>query len=1220
MATAASLTAVQKIYIAFYQRPADSAGQVYWAGRLDAEGGNLNNVINAFANSPEATALYGAITTTNISATVKAIYLALFNRVVADTDSGLKFWVDGFNAGTFTPGKIALEILNAAQGDDAVSVQNKLQVANSFSAAVDGRLVTAANYGQGTTFAATYSGTADAVAAREMLSKVTSAPSTVLNNTQVTDFVIEKIADAGDAIFGASSQIYTLTNGMDVRTANVFNAPQVYTPGGNDRINSLQNEDVLTGTGTNATLNATLGNPNDNGNALITPTLKGIATINAAFDATTANMVLDLQDSTGQVAINMTRVAEGANATVQNIAAPTANLSVANSQSPNNNVNFTYLGAALTGAADATTLTVSNVRTGTLRVEQNAVAPTEGYETINLVSAGAANTITTLQAEDLATLNITGAQALTISGFANAAGSLSRIDGSTATGALDLTLNGVLSATADGTSGTNIALTTITGTGADRVRITNDSLGTTDSINTGDGVDTLDLRAQLTNNFTPATTGAALVTNAENLLVTRTVDAALVGTAATLTVDMARIGGDQTTTLSNLGDANDLAVNFVLNNMSAGDAAGLRITHSTTANNGIGFNVIDADVDTGVTTVGVSIREGVNTDPRFNFTLNADSDNNPVNVTNTVVNVTLGDNDSESNSVLLGQVARHTGTLTVSGGTAGTFLSLDATAGVGYGRLTNGAAGDETTIAAATAPTGEVRDTAVASAFVAGGAGQVGVFTSIAAAGLASDLEVRLGASNTNAQLGTGNDTVIFADRAGITAATSGLTIQDTVAGGTGTDTVVLDGTGVMTLGASEWTNLSGVDVVRLAGVAGGTFNLRVTDQLVDQTDSTNRITIVNNDGRLTTNTELTANIDLRALSASNAVTFVGNNSNAIAALGTVQTVILNDVTANGNNFLNGGDVNVLSEYTLNGRNATGAPGAVFASQILADAGYVADRAAGLTGNNNVLRIFNTSEVTVGDLSNTSNFSTIQFHNDAASVQTLNLTLSDAVVDALVDASHTASANQTETLTITATDNPVLLAATATLNVQAGTVGAQFLLNIAGAGGADVIAGGAGADVITGGAGADAMTGGLGVDRFVINATDSLNTALDTITDFTAGTDILDLAVVPTSLVAGPATAQFTTAAAVATSGATAASLAVDLAAAVAAQIVVNATFWDSVGDTIAVLINGASVAGNNVTYIVQNQAANVTYDTAVDTVVALVGTSTTPVALASFA
>ena len=38
MALAATLQQVQNLYIAYYGRPADAAGQTYWADRIEAEG------------------------------------------------------------------------------------------------------------------------------------------------------------------------------------------------------------------------------------------------------------------------------------------------------------------------------------------------------------------------------------------------------------------------------------------------------------------------------------------------------------------------------------------------------------------------------------------------------------------------------------------------------------------------------------------------------------------------------------------------------------------------------------------------------------------------------------------------------------------------------------------------------------------------------------------------------------------------------------------------------------------------------------------------------------------------------------------------------------------------------------------------------------------------------------------------------------------------------
>ena len=137
MAAAQYFEQVQKIFIAFYQRPADPAGLKYWAQRVDAAGGDFGAVIDAFAASPEAVALYGAIDATTIGTVIDKLYLALFNT--APDAAGKKFYVDGFIAGTFSAGTIALNVLNGATGDDAVAVANKVQVANNFTQQVDGR-------------------------------------------------------------------------------------------------------------------------------------------------------------------------------------------------------------------------------------------------------------------------------------------------------------------------------------------------------------------------------------------------------------------------------------------------------------------------------------------------------------------------------------------------------------------------------------------------------------------------------------------------------------------------------------------------------------------------------------------------------------------------------------------------------------------------------------------------------------------------------------------------------------------------------------------------------------------------------------------------------------------------------------------------------------------------------------------------------------------------
>ncbi|MEL6968003.1 MAG: type I secretion C-terminal target domain-containing protein [Pseudomonadota bacterium] len=65
--------------------------------------------------------------------------------------------------------------------------------------------------------------------------------------------------------------------------------------------------------------------------------------------------------------------------------------------------------------------------------------------------------------------------------------------------------------------------------------------------------------------------------------------------------------------------------------------------------------------------------------------------------------------------------------------------------------------------------------------------------------------------------------------------------------------------------------------------------------------------------------------------------------------------------------------------------------------------------------------------------------------------------------------------------------------------------------SLTGGGGDQTLTGGAGADLISGGAGSDTLTGGAGSDLFLWNAGDTAGGALDQITDFVSGTDVIDV-------------------------------------------------------------------------------------------------------------
>lgn len=1097
-----------------------------------AMGSNLANLATALGNTGAFKSLYPNTLTSAEFATKFLTTLGLQNNTEA------KDWVQAKVNGGASYSSVIYQALAAIDASTSADFANaKAQLANKATVAEYYSVPAPTGLGLSSDDLATLQG--------------------VVANVDQTQASV----DAAKASAGNGSHV-TLTNGADKLTANIFDAPQVYTPGGNDRINSLQNDDELTGVGTNATLNAVLGNPGDNGNSVITPTLKGIQTINARFDSTSTSMTLDLQDSTGVKAINVTRIADGQSATVQNIAEAATDLSIANSQAPQGNVTFTFLGSAVAGAADAVNLKLSNVNVNTVRVEERGAVPAEGYETINLTSTGSANQVNTLQAEDLKTLNIAGDKDLTLgakgtttgaqgveairhaAGLANVAGSLTTIDASTFTGNLDIALGGEINAGADNTSGVPVQFSVKGGKGNDTFRLIDTVVGgatnNTDKIDGGEGTNTV----VVTGNTTIAAAGTAAapvanVTNIQKLEVRSGHDAAVAADTVNVNADAfdklesiyVRNEGQTQNLVTGAWESAAEGLTVNLTNLTSAQANGITLAHGTTGNSTIANNVLNIGLKTSTgaaDTATVTIVDGTNNNPVFNANITATA----------VERVTLVDNDTESNTVHLNQGAftQAGSSITLKGGAAGQYFSLDSFSGAevaagtnaGYGYATNGTAGSSTTVvAAAAAITGvpvtvstSQRDNAVSSVFVgtAGAAGDgvtrhlVENFDSSAYLG---DVIVRVGeitradgTTSMNIKTGVGNDTIIF-DAIGTTSA--GFTSGDTIAAGAGTDTLVIDGntatipgTPRITIQTSEWDNLTGIDVLRFgnnAGVAnvgngaqvannGGAYYVQIDNDFVTQTDAGNRLTIINNDGNLNTNTESDAVVDLRGLSQNKWVTFVGANGVGNAGISS-NRIVVDDISANANQILDGGDTDVRVSTT---------------------ATYV-------KGNNNVYEVRNTANVSVNDLAQTKNFGLIHFTNDQAVAQTLTLTLNNTVVENLVDSSNTAISGATaEVLFITATDGAG--AATSALNIDARAVSGFHGLNITGAGGNDVLTLNAnvGGSITTAalGAGTDRVnwTGGSATTTVTVNLNTNTHQFVDgavTTTHAVTGADIVDL-------------------------------------------------------------------------------------------------------------
>jgi hypothetical protein len=465
---------VQKLYIAYYQRPADSSGLRFWAQRLEAAGGSLAGIIDAFATSPEATALYGTINANTIGNVIDSIYQALFGR--APDAAGKQFYIDGFTSGRFTAGSIVLDILNGARNADAVAIQNKLIVANRFTSVVDGRPLTDPDFGTGTGFNATYAGNPDAQAARAFLATVTSNPATVPSQAQVIQEIKTHIANPGDPILRTTSdQTFALTTGVDHITLTNNQNSVVGIVNFNNSVSTLNAGDVIIGTGVDGDeLRVILDAVSYPGSATITDVdnitvqvgSPGAVTFNAS-GVTGAKQII-MKDAVGAQ-------------TISNIGSLSTAVGITNTTQ---SLTADWSSALLGGSNDAVTVLLDTA-TGGAAAPQN-ITVSNGVEVVNVKTSGSKSDINNI------TDNVAGGSLKTINVAADAALRIRSLDP-------DITTFDASASTADvnvgfnlpGGTGTNI--TAIGGKGDDRFTFAPGDFDDKDKVTGGNGTDRLDV-------------------------------------------------------------------------------------------------------------------------------------------------------------------------------------------------------------------------------------------------------------------------------------------------------------------------------------------------------------------------------------------------------------------------------------------------------------------------------------------------------------------------------------------------------------------------------------------------------------------------------------------------------------------------------------------------------------------------------------------------------
>lgn len=382
MAAAQYYEQIQQAYIAYYGRPADPQGLVYWATQLDNAGGNLNAIINAFGTSAESEALYGSSAG---AAQISAIYEQLFGR--APDSTGLNFYVNGLANGTFTLASIALNIYNGATGTDATALESKLAYADAFTSALQDSVA-----GQ-----IAYTGNAAAANARAAVSGVVDGPSEAAAATPAA--LANTITNIGSGTVGST---YTLTSGVDAISLtgnnNVVNGIL-----GNGSTGSATAVSTFTPLDSITAASGSTGNvlniaDTKGGTSIPTGvTVSGVQTVNWTSAGATA--LDNFSSFNGLTQLNVTEVGGASGIT----AAGTTNISLtdvasaglASSITVNGGQNVAVAANGVSGAAAGTiTVGTTTAATGTVTVTETVAATATGAVAGDIINVKGGTTVT----------------------------------------------------------------------------------------------------------------------------------------------------------------------------------------------------------------------------------------------------------------------------------------------------------------------------------------------------------------------------------------------------------------------------------------------------------------------------------------------------------------------------------------------------------------------------------------------------------------------------------------------------------------------------------------------------------------------------------------------------------------------------------------------------------------------------------------------------------
>lgn len=452
---------VQKLYLAYFGRPADPSGLTFWT----SGNATLQQVSNAFSTSTEYLSTFAGL---NNDAIVNAIYQNSFGH--APDIGGLRFWSDAISKGTLSVGDAARQIVNNTGVSDTAIVTAKVTAAAAFTTQV------------GSTVADTlgYVGTTAVAAAKAWLL-------TVVDTTTATAAIVPATlaaSVASVAVGSSAGQTFTLTTGIDTVTGTSGNDTITNGTISTGALSALDNIDGGAGTDTLKIA--------DTGNIAVpaTATVKNVETVNLTSAGTVSGNV------SGWTGLTTLTVSEIGGTNTGITAATTTAVTLTDSGQAagaiaingGSSVTVTSTSTGATGSGGTITVGAATAATGAVSVTRSESA-TGASHTAGAINVTGGTTVAITQ-NLLGTLGQTiTAGAVTVTGTANTTSvSATATPIATASGTVTGVVNSTVAITDVNNGSTTKAgtITSVTASGYTTLNV-NDNALTTLSVANGSG-------------------------------------------------------------------------------------------------------------------------------------------------------------------------------------------------------------------------------------------------------------------------------------------------------------------------------------------------------------------------------------------------------------------------------------------------------------------------------------------------------------------------------------------------------------------------------------------------------------------------------------------------------------------------------------------------------------------------------------------------------------